>query len=77
MRLYEELADFIARGPISREVAEFRASVAASERPEELIRREKTDGLSEEEIAELERAMHLEHFMGLAKARARVHLAGE
>ncbi len=73
-RVYEEVVSFIAAGPSSRQVAEFRASDEARRRLADLIRREKTTGLSSEESAELENAMQLEHIMRLAKARARLNL---
>lgn len=72
MRVYEEVVNFIAAGPSSRQVAEFRASEEARGRIADLIHREKTDGLSTDETAELENAMQLEHIMRLAKARARL-----
>ena len=74
MRVYEEVVNFIAAGPSSRQVAEFRASEEARRRVADLIHREKTTGLSTDETAELEGAMQLEHIMRLAKARARLHL---
>lgn len=73
-RVYEEVVNFIAAGPSSRQVAEFRASEEARDRVADLIHREKTGGLSTDETAELESAMQLEHIMRLAKARARLHL---
>lgn len=73
----DELVNFIARGPSTLEVAEYRASAEASARVADLIRREKTTGLSPDEAAELDRSLQLEHLMRLAKARARLYLAGE
>lgn len=73
----DELVNFIARGPSTLEVAEYRASMEASERVADLIRREKTAGLSPDEAAELDCALQLEHLMRLAKARARMYLASE
>ena len=42
-----------------------------------LIEREKTNGLSSGEKAELDHYVELEHIMRLAKARARLRLANE
>ena len=69
---YLELVDFIASGPSRSEVAKFQASDIAKARVADLIRREKTEGLSEEEKEELEQFLQLEHLMRLAKARARI-----
>lgn len=74
---YEEIIDFIASGPNPSSVAAFRPSLAAKERVADLIYREKTVGLTTEEIAELTHFLQLEHLMRLAKARARRHLTHE
>ena len=39
-----------------------------------LVRRQKDESLSEDETAELNRYLQIEHVMRLAKARAREHL---
>lgn len=77
MRAYDETIDFIAAGPSSRSVAMFRPSEETRSRVAELIRREKTEGLSTDEASELDHYQQLEHVMRLAKARAKRHLAGE
>lgn len=77
VRAYEEVVDFIAAGPSPRKVVAFRPSEEARRRVAELVRREKTEGLSPEEASELEHYLQLEHLMRLAKARAKQHLASE
>lgn len=74
---YEEIIDFIASGTTPSTIIAFQPSEAARERVADLIHREKTAGLTEEETAELNHYMQLEHLMRLAKARARRHLAHE
>ncbi len=69
--VYAELVEFIASGPSRKDVANFQASDAAKAYVAELIRREKTTGLSQDEKEELEQFLQLEHLMRLAKARAR------
>jgi hypothetical protein len=76
-KAYEEVIDFIAAGSSPRAVADFRPSEPARARVAELVAREKTDGLSADEKAELEYALQLEHIMRLAKARARQFLAAK
>jgi hypothetical protein len=71
---YEEVVDFIAAGTTPDSVAAFRASEATREKVAELIHKQKTVGLSEDEAAELGHFLQLEHIMRLAKARARQHL---
>lgn len=77
LRVYEEFIDFIAAGPSSGKVIAFRPSEATRQRAFDLVRREKNEGISAEETAELDHYLHLEHVMRLAKARARQHLSGE
>ncbi|MGH9802567.1 MAG: hypothetical protein ACRD82_19555 [Blastocatellia bacterium] len=71
---YEEVINFIAAGPSTESVATFKASPEASARVADLVFREKTVGLSDEEASELNSCMALEHLMRLAKIRARQHL---
>ena len=77
IRAYDEIVDFIAAGTSPTAVATFEASDATKQYVADLIRREKTTGLSAEETAELNTYLQLEHLMRLAKARARQHLGHE
>jgi hypothetical protein len=72
MRAYDELIDFIAAGTTPESVAHFEPSQATRDYVADLIHREKTIGLTADELAELDHFMHLEHLMRLAKARARM-----
>jgi len=76
-RAYEETIEFLAAGASTREIAEYRPSEAARSRVADLVAREKSTGLTPDESSELQSALHLEHLMRLAKARARRHLAAE
>ena len=73
-RAYEEIIDFIAAGSTPAGVATFMPSEASRLCVAELLRLEKTSGLSPDETAELNHYQELEHLMRLAKARARAHL---
>ncbi len=75
-RAYDEIVDFIASGPSSQSVVEFRASEATRDRVADLIRREKDEALDSDEISELEHHLQLEHIMRLAKSRARLRVQG-
>lgn len=70
-RAHEEIIDFIASGTSPENVIAFRPSPKSRQRVMDLIAREKTNGLSPEETAELNDYLQLEHLMRLAKARAR------
>jgi hypothetical protein len=73
-KAYEEVVDFIAAESPAKVVA-FRPSEAAKRRVFDLVRKEKTEGLTAEETSELEHYVQLEHIMRLAKARAKKFLA--
>lgn len=74
---YDEIIDFIASGTTPDSVIAFHPSAETKARVEDLLYREKTEGLSAEETAELEHFLQLEHLMRLAKARARKYLSHE
>ena len=76
-RIYEEIVDFIAQGTTPAKLAEFSPSQETKDRVADLIHREKTSKLSEEESSELNHYLEFEHIMRLAKARARTHLSNE
>jgi hypothetical protein len=77
MKAYEEVIEFIAAGPNTKRVADFQASAETKARVESLIEKEKNEGLSAKEKAELDDYLQLEHLMRLVKARARQRLADE
>jgi hypothetical protein len=53
----------------------FRPYAAARARVADLVRREKTEGLSAGESSEPDHYLQLEHIMRLAKARAKKHIS--
>ena len=73
-RVYEEIIDFIASGATPDAVADYVPSDEARQRVWQLIEREKASTLSEEDAAELNHFLELEHIMRLAKAKARLNL---
>jgi len=68
---YEEIVDFIAAGSTPQAVVAFRPSTEAQTRVAMLVGRSKVGRISNEEQAELDDYMRLEHLMVMAKARAR------
>ena len=70
-RVYDEIVDFIAAGPTTDAVAHFEASEETKNHVADLLHKEKTSGLTPEEISELDHFLKLEHVIRLAKARAR------
>lgn len=74
--VYLEIIDFIAAGRTPAEVAAFHPSERAQRRVQTLLRRQKSEKLNDQEVAELEHYMQLEHLMRLVKARARRYISG-
>ena len=71
---YDEIVDLFARGTTPTRILAFRPSEVARERVQYLLARNKTDQLTMEEAAELERFGELEHLMQLVKARAQLYV---
>lgn len=67
--VYDELAQFLA-SLSPRRVLAYKASPKSQMRVNELLEKNKTTSLNEEEKAEMERYMTVEHIVRLAKAKA-------
>ena len=74
---YKEIVDFIAAGTTSQNLVNFCPSEETKDRIADLIHREKTTGLNDEETIELNHCLQLEHLMRLAKSRAQIYLKNE
>jgi len=72
-KVYDEVIEFIASSSPQNVIA-FRPSEEAKARVADLIFREKTEGLSQDEKSELDHYLQIEHLMRLAKARAHHYL---
>jgi hypothetical protein len=70
-RAYEEIIEFLAAGFTSDSLIAYQPSEETKSQVEDLIRREKNEGLTREESSELNHYMELDHILTLAKARAR------
>ena len=73
-RAYDEVVQFIASSSPQNVIA-FRPSEETKARVADLIFREKSEGLSEDQKSELDHYLQIEHLMRLAKARAHHYLA--
>ena len=76
-RVYEEIVNFLAKGSSPSAIAEFSPSDETRNRVADLLRREKTSGLTPDEQSELAHFLEIEHVLHLAKARAREHCEDE
>jgi len=73
-KVYDEVIEFLASSSPPNVIA-FRPSEEAKARVADLIFREKSKGLSEDEKSELDHYLQIEQLMRLAKARAHHYLA--
>ena len=73
-KVYEEIADFFARGFTSAEAIAFRPSEKAQARVRVLLERSKSGELTNEENLEIHRLGELEHLLQLVKARAHFYV---
>ena len=73
-RAYEEIIDLFARGTSSADVLAFRPSEESQERVRYLLTKSKSDDLTKDEAAELDRFGELEQLMQLVKARAHLYV---
>lgn len=71
IRIYDEIVNFIASGTTPQGVIDFVPSQETREVVADLIRREKTTGLSADERSQLDHYLQVEHIMRMAKAKAR------
>lgn len=70
-KAYDEIVNLFARGTTPQEIVQFRPSEQTQDRARYLLSRLKSEEITSEETAELERLGQLEHMMQLVKVRAR------
>ena len=68
----EEMIDFLVSGPTPDKIIAYKVSTAAQERLAELLDKNREEGLSERENAELDAYEHVDYVMSLLKARVRL-----
>jgi len=70
--VFEEMLDFLASGPPPAHIVAFKISGAAQERLEALLDKNREEGLTDEETAELDVYEQVNHLLVLLEARARL-----
>jgi hypothetical protein len=70
MPLYREIIDFLASDPLPEELVAFKISTSAQQRLEDLLDRNREEGLSADETAELDAYLQARDLMILLKADA-------
>jgi hypothetical protein len=69
--IYQEIINFLASNPTLQEIVDFKISTAAQGHLEELLDKNREEGLTPEENGEVEKYLQYSHVMTLLKARAR------
>jgi hypothetical protein len=69
--LFDEILDFLAMSPSAQAIVEYRPSQQLQARASSLLEKQRDEGLSAAEIAELDEFGRMNHFMIMLKARAR------
>ena len=75
--IFSELADFMVSQPTLEEIITYRASPAFEERLHDLLEKNREEGLTPDEREEMSKFLMISHLMTLAKAKARLKLAGK
>ena len=73
LRVYDEMIDFITSVPRPEEIVSFSPSEASQLRLEDLQFKRREEGLTEDELHELEQFVMAEHIMRIAKVKAKKH----
>jgi hypothetical protein len=75
--IFAELADFLVTQPTLEELATYKVSSEVQHHIDDLLERNREEGLSVQERLELEKILALVQMMDLAKAKAQLKLAGK
>lgn len=70
-QVFDEMITFLASGPTRKQIIAYKLSDAAQTRLRELLDKNREDGLTEVESAELDVFQSVDHLMGSLIARAR------
>ncbi len=74
--VYLEAFDFLTSRPTLEQIAEFKISASLQDRVEELLGKNRENGLTEQEAAEMNTFLKINHIMILLKAHAQKALRG-
>lgn len=72
--LFDEITDFLAASPTSEQIVAYRPSQLLDDRFHELLDKQSEDELSENEKAELDEFIQMNHFLTILKAKTRLNL---
>lgn len=75
--IYSEVAEFLVSQPTLEEISAYRVSPSVQEYIDTMLEKNREEGLTPEERLELEKILAVSHVMSLAKAKAKLQLAGK
>ncbi len=75
--LLDEITDFLASSPTAEQIIAYKPSADLERRAQDLLERNRQNQISPDERSEMDEFMHMEHFMTLLKAKARLRLVGK
>jgi hypothetical protein len=75
--IFAELADFLVTQPTLEALAAYKVSPGIQQHIDDLLERNREEGLSAQERLELEKILAIVQMMDLAKAKAQLKLTGK
>ena len=75
--IFAELADFLVTQPTLEQLANYKVSPGVQQHIDDLLEKNREEGLSPQERLELEKILAVVQMMDLAKAKAQLILAGK
>jgi hypothetical protein len=75
--IFSEIADFLISQPSLQDFAAYRVSESIQSYLDDLLEKNREEGLTADERRELEKILAITHLMDLAKAKAKLKLAGK
>lgn len=75
--IFSEVADFLVTQPTLEVLAAYKVSSGVQQHIDDLLERNREEGLSAQERLELEKILAVVQMMDLAKAKAQLKLAGK
>jgi hypothetical protein len=75
-QLFDEITDFLSSAPDTDALLAFTPSHALVDRLDELLEQNKTTGLSQEERAELDEFLRMNHLLKMVRLKAKLRVQG-
>ena len=75
-QLFDEITDFLASAPDTAALLAFKPSDALVDRLDELLEQNKTTGLSQDERAELDEFLRMNHLLKMVRLKAKLRVQG-